>query len=162
MLDAKEPKPPYILEYHPYSEYALLIQWPQIVSENILEDLSAFKKVLQNNCPDAILTAAYASILAVFPERITSFPFLKAQIKKDYELFSEEKIKEHLDPKDQSKKIKNTIKKAKNTIKTIPAQKILYKIPVCYEASFAPDLEAVCTQLKLSQQMDRLLELLDV
>ena len=44
MLDAKEPKPPYILEYHPYSEYALLIQWPQIVSENILEDLSAFKK----------------------------------------------------------------------------------------------------------------------
>jgi len=152
MLDAKEPKPPYILEYHPYSEYALLIQWPQIVSENILEDLSAFKKVLQNNYPDAILTAAYASILAVFPERITSFPFLKAQIKKDYELFSEEKIKEHLDPKNQSKKIKNTIKKAKNTIKTIPAQKILYKIPVCYEASFAPDLEAVCTQLKLSPE----------
>ena len=82
MLDAKKPKPPYILEYHPYSEYALLIQWPQIVSENILEDLSAFKKVLQNNYPDAILTAAYASILAVFPQRITSFPFLKAQIKK--------------------------------------------------------------------------------
>ncbi|MDA1144089.1 MAG: 5-oxoprolinase subunit PxpB [Bacteroidetes bacterium] len=145
MLNPKKNAPPYLLEYHPYSEYALLIQWPQIVSENILEDLSAFKKVLQNNYPDAILTAAYATILAVFPERITSFPFLKAQIKKDYELFSEEKIKEHLDPKGQSKKVKNTIK-------NIQSEKILYKIPVCYEASFAPDLDFVCDNLKLSPE----------
>ena len=152
MLNPKKHAPTYLLEYHPYSEYALLIQWPQIVSENILEDLSAFKKVLQNNYPDAILTAAYASILAVFPERITSVPFLKAQIKKDYELFSEEKIKGHLDLKDQGKKVKNTIKKGKNTIKTTQAQKILYKIPVCYEASFAPDLDFVCDNLKLSPE----------
>jgi inhibitor of KinA len=145
MLDAKEPKPPYILEYHPYSEYSLLIQWPQIVSENILEELSAFKKTLQSLYPVAILTAAYASILLVFPERIASFPALKAQIKKDYKLFSEEKIKGLLDLKDQGKKVKNTIK-------TIQAQKILYKIPVCYEAAFAPDLDFVCDNLKLSPE----------
>lgn len=129
MLDAKEPKPPYILEYHPYNEYSLLIQWPQIVSENILEELSAFKKTLQRLYPEAILTAAYASILLVFPERITSFPALKAQIKQEYDTFSE------------------------NSTSGIEQRPLsLYKIPVCYEASFAPDLEAVCTQLKLSPE----------
>ena len=129
MLDAKEPKPPYILEYHPYNEYSLLIQWPQIVSENILEELSAFKKTLQRLYPEAILTAAYASILLVFPERITSFPALKAQIKQEYDTFSEN---------------------SSSGIEQRPLS--LYKIPVCYEASFAPDLEAVCTQLKLSPE----------
>ena len=129
MLDAKEPKPPYILEYHPYSEYSLLIQWPQIVSENILEELSAFKKTLQRLDPEAMLTAAYASILLVFPERITSLPALKAQIKQEYDTFSE------------------------NSTSGIEQRPLsLYKIPVCYEASFAPDLEAVCTQLKLSPE----------
>ena len=129
MLDAKESKPPYILEYHPYNEYSLLIQWPQIVSENILEELSAFKKTLQRLYPEAILTAAYASILLVFPERITSFPALKAQIKQGYDTFSEN---------------------SSSGIEQRPLS--LYKIPVCYEASFAPDLEAVCTQLKLSPE----------
>ena len=129
MLDAKESKPPYILEYHPYNEYSLLIQWPQIVSENILEELSAFKKTLQHLYPEAILTAAYASILLVFPERITSFSALKAQIKQGYDTFSE------------------------NSTSGIEQRPLsLYKIPVCYEASFAPDLEAVCTQLKLSPE----------
>ena len=129
MLDAKESKPPYILEYHPYNEYSLLIQWPQIVSENILEELSAFKKTLQRLYPEAILTAAYASILLVFPERITSFSALKAQIKQGYDTFSE------------------------NSTCGIEQRPLsLYKIPVCYEASFAPDLEAVCTQLKLSPE----------
>ena len=130
MLDAKEPKPPYILEYHPYNEYSLLIQLPQIVSENILEELSAFKKTLQRLYPEAILTAAYASILLVFPERITSFPALKAQIKQGYDTFSEN---------------------SSSGIEQRPLS--LYKIPVCYEASFAPDLEAVCTQLKLSPEV---------
>ena len=129
MLNAEEPKPPYILEYHPYSEYSLLIQWPQIVSENILEELSAFKKTLQRLYPEAILTAAYASILLVFPERITSFPALKAQIKQGYDTFSE------------------------NSTSGIDQRPLnLYKIPVCYEAAFAPDLEAVCAQLKLSPE----------
>ena len=133
MLDAKKPKPPYILEYHPYSESSLHIQCPQIVSENILEDLSAFKKTLQRLYPEAILTAAYASILLVFPERITSFPALKAEIKQEYETFSE-----------------NSVSAKESEIDHRPLS--LYKIPVCYEASFAPDLEAVCTQLKLSPE----------
>jgi len=133
MLDAKKPKPPYILEYHPYSEYSLHIQWPQIVSENILEELSAFKKTLQRLYPEAILTAAYASILLVFPERITSFPALKVEIKQEYETFSE-----------------NSVSAKESEIDHRPLS--LYKIPVCYEASFAPDLEAVCTQLNLSTE----------
>lgn len=139
MLDAKESKPPYILEYHPYNEYSLLIQWPQIVSENILEELSAFKKTLQRIYPEAILTAAYASILLVFPERITSFPALKAQIKQGYDTFSENSISVTKESKIKESKIKQR-----------PLS--LYKIPVCYEAAFAPDLEAVCTQLKLSPE----------
>ena len=133
MLDAKKSKPPYILKYHSYSEYSLLIQWPQIVSENILEELSAFKKTLQRLYPEAILTAAYASILLVFPERITSFPALKAEIKQEYETFSE-----------------NSVSAKESEIDHRPLS--LYKIPVCYEAAFAPDLEAVCTQLKLSPE----------
>lgn len=181
MLDAKESKPPYILEYHPYSEYSLLIQWPQIVSENILEELSAFKRTLQRLYPEAILTAAYASILLVFPDRITSFPALKAQIKQGYDTFSENSVNGYSKPmgttKKGSSKIKETEKsrtqvgktkesetKESETVKSnAKASKFkvsgidqrplnLYKIPVCYEAAFAPDLEAVCAQLKLSPE----------
>lgn len=171
MLNAKESKPTYILEYHPYSEYSLLIQWPQIVSENILEELSAFKKTLQRLYPEAILTAAYASILLVFPERITSFPALKAQIKQGYDSFTENSVSTYSNPigltkKDltkesetkESESEKSNIKKSRpkaskpteNEINQRPLS--LYKIPVCYEAIFAPDLEAVCSQLKLSPE----------
>ena len=149
MLDAKEPKPPYILKYHPYNEYSLLIQWPQIVSENILEELSAFKKTLQRLYPEAILTAAYASILLVFPERITSFPALKAQIKQGYDTFSENSISVNKESETAKSSAKASIIKV-SEIYQRPLN--LYKIPVCYEAAFAPDLEAVCTQLKLSPE----------
>lgn len=176
MLDAKESKPPYILAYHPYSEYSLLIQWPQIVSENILEELSAFKRTLKRLYPEAILTAAYASILLVFPERITSFPALKAQIKQGYDTFTENGVNGYSKPmgttKKDSSKIKETEKsstqvgktKESETVKSTAKASIikvneidqkpisLYKIPVCYEAAFAPDLEAVCAQLKLSPE----------
>lgn len=149
MLDAKESKPPYILEYHPYNEYSLLIQWPQIVSENILEELSAFKKSLQRLYPEAILTAAYASILLVFPERITSFPALKAQIKQGYDTFSENSIS----VTKESKTVKSSAKASIIKVSERNQRPLnLYKIPVCYEAAFAPDLEAVCAQLKLSPE----------
>jgi KipI family sensor histidine kinase inhibitor len=107
----------------------------------------------------------------VFPERITSFPALKAQIKQGYDTFSENSVSGYSKPmgttKKGSSKIKETEKsrtqvgktKESETVKSnAKASKIIVSeidqrpISLCYEAAFAPDLEAVCTQLKLSPE----------
>ena len=149
------------LKFHPYSECSLLMMWPQEVSENILEEMSTFKKTLQQRYPEAILTAAYASILLVFPKQIISFPALIEQIKQGYDTFTEIRISGYSHPIGPTKKDptkasgteKINAKTSKIKVGEINQRPLrLYKIPVCYEASFAPDLEAVCSQLKLSPE----------
>ncbi len=111
------------LTYRPYSEDAILVQWPKEINEAILLDINAFKNALAKPYPKAILTAAYCELLIRFPELIKDFPLLIADLKNVYLQREASHFKRHL-----------------------------IKIPVCYEDEFGEDQQEVCKDLHLSHK----------
>lgn len=102
------------LQFKQYGECAILIEWPEKIDENILEELIFCQKLIQKNYFKVIIEVilSYNSLLISYKYGIEDFYSAVFELKK---LFK--------------------------TVKTIEGRKKkLWEIPVCYEAQMAEDL----------------------
>lgn len=109
----------------PYGRHAILIEWPKEVSEAILESILDFEDFLVRDClkeKEWETISAYNSLLLIHPS-----------LEVDHQNFS--------------KKIKDWYKESSGRINR---EKILWKLPVCYDTSFGIDLEDVAKRLDKS------------
>lgn len=105
------------LVYKPFGEQSILIEWPALIEEYVLNDIIVFKeKISANNIKQIIeLTNAYNSLLI-------HYDFFESCYDDEVELLK-------------------TIYESK--AETLKRTQHLWKIPVCYDATFGIDLEAI-------------------
>lgn len=116
----------YKLTYKPYGERAILIEWPQHIHSDILDDIINFKeKILDFNIESLVeLKSAYCSLLILYGNFYKGFESEKCIIDKIY----------------HTKK------------KRIKTDAVLWKIPVCYDTTFGIDLEAMSNEKGLTKE----------
>ncbi len=115
----------YNLNYFQFNEFSILINWPENIDENILQDIINYKNNIENNYFKHKVEAisAYNSLLIVYNNTIDNINDRFNELKALY--YSE-----------------NTVK---NT------NPLIWKIPVCYDAKFGIDLEQFSKEKKLSK-----------
>ncbi|MEK9613650.1 MAG: 5-oxoprolinase subunit PxpB [Flavobacteriaceae bacterium] len=110
---------------HIFHPRAVLIQWDQLPSASLLQEMSSFKNVLERKFKGKCrITIAYQSLLIQFKTDLNSIDRLKKQLFKLYN-------SRDLTPAPISKH---------------------WIIPVCYEKIFAFDLSLVSEQLNLGEE----------
>ena len=114
----------FILQYKRFGERSILIEWPAMIDENILRDIIYFKEqIYKNNLQEIVeLKSAYNSLLIIYDSICRNFENDVKLLKKLYELMG---LKHDIVSK-------------------------LWKIPVCYDAVFGIDLEAISVEKNLS------------
>jgi len=112
------------LRYKPFGERSILIEWPERIDENILQDIIRFKDLIHESNIKVIieLKTAYNSLLIVYSTVCRNFKNDVIFFKKLYKTFKTEHD-------NMSKR---------------------WKIPVCYDSIFGIDLEAISTENNLS------------
>ncbi len=114
----------YTLSYKPYGNSAILVQWPDEISEEILNDMLCFQEAL----PDVLkefnyeIVPSYNSVLIDFRGVPINIPETLSRLKRAY-------------------------------TERLPAQrseKNIIHIPVCYDLPFAPDIEDLARHKELS------------
>jgi len=107
----------------PFGQQAVLVQWPNKVSEDILNDILAFKHylftVLDNTWE---FVPAYNSMAIISRTDSIDFEVFKEKLQGWYQLVDT----------------------------SLSVERFLYEFPVCYDLEFGIDLEEVCQKLKLS------------
>jgi inhibitor of KinA len=112
------------LRYKQFGERSILIEWPAMIDENILKDIIQFKDQIHiNNIKEIVeLKSAYNSLLIIYDSICRNF--------------------------------ENDVKLLKKLYESVDLQhdivSKLWKIPVCYDAVFGIDLEAISIENKLS------------
>lgn len=115
----------YTISIRPYGEHAILIEWPNLVEEMILEDILSFQEYLMNSCLDVKdweVIPAYNSLTLIFRKKAIVFRVIKKQLQDWYSQKRPAYTKE----------------------------KFLWKLPVCYDVSFGIDIEETCNKLNLT------------
>ncbi|PIB39136.1 5-oxoprolinase subunit PxpB [Maribacter sp. 4G9] len=106
----------------PYGRHALLIEWPNEVSETILESILDFEDFLVRDClkeREWETISAYNSLLLVHPKIEIDFPKFSQSVKEWYE-------------------------RSKGSV---AREKVLWKLPVSYDKAFGIDLDEVADRL---------------
>lgn len=113
------------LSYKQFSERSILVEWPPIIDENVLHDVTCFKNhLLKHNVESIIyINSAYNSILIIYKYTI-------------------DKIN------DEVLRLKSAYLSRLGTPKPLAR---LWKIPVCYDAEFGLDLKLVSEEKRLSK-----------
>lgn len=115
----------YNLKYFQYNDNSLLISWPERIDENINNDVNEFKKTLETGFKYILeIRSSYCSLLLIFNKKINNINKLIEKLKNLY-----------LSRKSLSK-----------------YDRILWNIPVCYENSFALDIDIISKQNKISKE----------
>jgi len=109
----------YPISIRPYGVHAVLVEWPNEVDENILEDILGFYHYLKESGWEMI--PSYNSLTLVQNNSVVDF-------------------------KSFSKKLDDWYNEKSGTS---PEQRYLWKLPVCYDLDFGIDLEEVSETLKL-------------
>lgn len=121
----------YSLSYKFFGSNAILIEWPETIQEDILDDIIGYKKEIQKRFDNSIveLIPAYNSLTVIKYDESLALNQLKKTLISIYE-----KVK-------------------------IPEKKVqrLWKIPVCYDETFGIDQELLCKQKKITRK--KLIEL---
>ena len=119
-LDLKD----FSLTYKKLGATAILIEWPQIISEEILTDILSFQSSIEKSTPSGLieLVSAYASLTLIFEDT------------KDIESITKE------------------LKALYTARISNPSNNKTWVIPVCYEEQFGIDLQEISSALKLSKQ----------
>ncbi|MGI9550042.1 MAG: 5-oxoprolinase subunit PxpB [Aurantibacter sp.] len=115
----------YPLSIRPYGIHAVLVAWPNEVDEGILEDILQFYQYLKIHCLKETgweMIPAYNSLTLVQNDSAVDFKTFSAKLKKWYAEKSE----------------------------TVPEQRYLWRLPVCYDLDFGIDLQEVSEKLQLS------------
>ena len=113
------------LTYHRFSEYSILVQWPQKIDKNILNDILVFKNHLLNSDIKSILQInnAYNSILIIYDTTIDNVYNEFLALKELY--FAR-------------------VSRKKRALRQ-------WKIPVCYDDVFGIDLDEISKVKQLSK-----------
>ncbi len=113
------------LTYKAYGERSILVEWPSKIDEKILRDVIFFKEKLEKSLFEVLIDvkSAYNSILISYRYTIDN-------------IYNEILV------------LKN-IYSSKNEVKKSIFR--LWKIPVCYDAEFALDLEEISLKKKISK-----------
>ena len=115
----------YKLKYTRFNEYSILIEWPSIIDENILENILKFKNFIVINSVKLKLDIinTYNSILVVYDNDIEDAYSEKLRLHSLYlNLGTQRSIKSNI-----------------------------WEIPVCYDNEFAMDLESLSVAKSLSK-----------
>ena len=114
------------LTYKQYGERSILIEWPSEIDKEILDDIIFYKIKLENSLFKDIIEikSAYNSILISYIRTIENF-YYKELVLKD--LYSSE-------------------------LNILLKPSRLWKIPVCYEAEYALDLEDISLKKSMPKQ----------
>ncbi|NRB59134.1 MAG: 5-oxoprolinase subunit PxpB [Winogradskyella sp.] len=115
----------YNLRYFQYNERSILIEWPSVIDENILNDILKFKHLIENKYikQKVEVISSYASLLIIYTSTIDKFNDTVLSLKELYVTI--------------------------NATETIKSQ--LWEIPVCYDDEFATDLDDFSKQKSLSK-----------
>lgn len=115
----------YELKFSRYNECSILIEWPEVMDENMLKDILDYKKSIQNSSVELVV------------EIINTFNSLLII----YDLTIDDVYGEIL-----------RLKSLKIKVETLEdASSKLWRIPVCYDADFGIDLEAFSKEKQLSK-----------
>ena len=115
----------YSISIRPFGVHAVLVEWPQIVEEAILYDILEFTQYLQSDCLDALkweIVPSYNSITLIHREKPINFNDFKKKIEGWY---TEE-------------------------FNLNARQRLLWRLPVCYDLEFGIDLPEVSKKLNKS------------
>ncbi|MCB4808265.1 5-oxoprolinase subunit PxpB [Tamlana sp. 62-3] len=114
----------YTLTYKQFNECAVLIEWPKLINEDILNDVLQFKaKIKASEMFEIVLIKhAYQSLLIQFKNNILNVESLITALKSIYQSEAE----------------------------VMPFQNKIWKIPVCYDPCFGIDLKHVAIEKDLS------------
>ena len=116
---------PYSISIRPFGVHAILVEWPQLIDENILNDILQFVGYLQQKCLDVEkweVVPSYNSITLIHREKPIAFA-------------------------DYKKKIEGWYKEEFNSK---PRKRYLWRLPVCYDLEFGIDLQEVSEKLNKS------------
>ena len=122
----------YDISIRPFGIHSILVEWPDRVEEAILEDILQFKRHLKQNCLEDEkweMVPAYNSVTLIHREKPVAFEEFKAQLLDWYSADKED----------------------------IPREKILWRLPVCYDLKFGIDLKEVSKHAGCS--MEEIIEL---
>lgn len=113
------------LEYKRFGSHSVLIEWPNEIKEDILNDVLAFKLKLENSHVENILQvgSAYNSIVVSYKEELIDFDAEIEQLKSIY----------------------------LNVDNQLENQSKLWKIPVCYDDIFGIDLDNMTLEKNISK-----------
>lgn len=116
----------YQLQYKPFGEKAILIEWPATISELILDDILIFKSkiIAQKKSCIADIIVGYHSLTIVFNSHFINYTDELSILKSIYN---------------------SDIKRAKKFHH-------LWEIPVCYDDEFGLDLEEISKKKNLSKE----------
>ncbi len=113
----------YPITIKPFGESAILIEWPKLVEESILEDILQFNRYLELKIEgDWEFVASYNSLALINNTLPIDFNNLKKQLLHLYQEL------------DYAQK----------------TERFLWTLPVCYDLEFGLDLEEVADKLKMS------------
>lgn len=113
---------PYELTYRPFGENAILIEWPQFISEEILLEIVHFNHAIETELPEMVKETVMAyNSLTVFVNEALDLLQVIGDLK--------------------------TLKKSHNNCQAITT--VTWEIPVCYEEEFALDLNEMADALLL-------------
>lgn len=110
----------YQLSYHQLNKRTLIIQWPQEISERILNDINQFKTAIEQDFEKIHTVVSYCELLLEFNNGIEEFGELTNKLKSIYK----NKKETHYSPS-------------------------LIKIPVCYDPKFGIDQKTLCDNLSI-------------
>ncbi len=115
----------YNLKYFQYNNDSLLISWPERIDQDINNDVNQFKIAIESSTSNILeLRSSYCSLLVIFDKEIQDI----------------DKIETNLN---------NLYVSRKPLTKT---ERFLWNIPVCYEKSFALDIDLISKQNKISNK----------
>ena len=117
-MKTRKPK----LSFFLYNKSSILVEWPKIISKNILEDIIKFSNKLSKLKSINSRINGYNSLLIKYNSSIKSF---------EEEIFNLESL-------------------YKNKISNLPTNTKNWRIPVCYKKKYAPDISYVSKKLNLS------------
>ena len=117
-MKTRKPK----LSFFLYNKSSILVEWPKIISKNILEDIIKFSNKLSKLKSINSRISGYNSLLIKYNSSIKSF---------EEEIFNLESL-------------------YKNKISNLPTNTKNWRIPVCYKKKYAPDISYVSKKLNLS------------
>ncbi len=107
----------------PFGETAILMEWPQEVNENILNDILGYHEVLKGELSsDWVLVPSYNSLTIIRQKADFDFPTMKVKLLEWYQ----------------------------NTEETLVLNRNIWKLPVCYDLDFGPDLQETAEKLFIS------------